>query len=140
MRGIFCGQNKIAEESIEAFDKTMVGRCTRWRSIQGIISDLFQAINTRGTFLGIKYAIAQMLRQEPQPSGDRGWIVNISSIGGLVALSMERLSSLSTLTFFLFVFPFSPPATLMILDADIFPSILLRKQGRSDKFNPTGCG
>ncbi|KAF2027271.1 putative short chain dehydrogenase [Setomelanomma holmii] len=68
--GIFCGQNKIAEESIEAFDKTM-------------------AINTRGPFLGMKYAIAQMMKQEPRPSGDRGWIVNVSSIGGLVGLSME---------------------------------------------------
>lgn len=68
--GVFCGQNKIAEESVEAFDKTM-------------------AINTRGTFLGMKFAIAQMMKQEPRQSGDRGWIVNISSIGGLVGLSME---------------------------------------------------
>jgi hypothetical protein len=38
----------------------------------------------------MKYAIAQMMRQEPRPSGDRGWVVNIASIGGLVGLSMER--------------------------------------------------
>jgi hypothetical protein len=38
----------------------------------------------------MKFAIAQMIRQEPRPSGDRGWIVNISSIGGVVGLSMER--------------------------------------------------
>lgn len=47
-------------------------------------------MNTRGPFLGMKYAIAQMMKQEPRPSGDRGWVVNISSIGGLVGLSMER--------------------------------------------------
>lgn len=48
-------------------------------------------INTRGVFLGSKYAIAQFLRQEPLPvnsRGDRtrGWIVNMASTGGLVAL------------------------------------------------------
>ena len=26
--GIFCGQNRIAEESVEAFDKTMVEKST----------------------------------------------------------------------------------------------------------------
>jgi len=39
----------------------------------------------------MKYAIAQMMKQEPRSSGDRGWIVNISSIGGVVGLSMERM-------------------------------------------------
>ncbi|KIM95840.1 hypothetical protein OIDMADRAFT_59622 [Oidiodendron maius Zn] len=68
--GIFCGQNKVTEEPIEAFDKTI-------------------GVNTRGVFLGMKYAISQMMKQEPRLSGDRGWIVNISSIGGLVGLSME---------------------------------------------------
>ncbi|KAL1642639.1 hypothetical protein SLS58_005410 [Diplodia intermedia] len=42
-------------------------------------------VNARSVFLGCKYAIAQMLRQEPHESGDRGWIVNISSIMGLIA-------------------------------------------------------
>ncbi|KAL0256099.1 hypothetical protein SLS55_008491 [Diplodia seriata] len=42
-------------------------------------------INARSVFLGCKYAIAQMLKQEPHESGDRGWIVNISSIMGLIA-------------------------------------------------------
>ncbi|TVY44461.1 putative oxidoreductase [Lachnellula occidentalis] len=70
--GIFCGQNRIADESVEAFDKTI-------------------AVNTRGPFLGMKYAIAQMMKQEPRPTGDRGWVVNISSIGGLVGLPMEPI-------------------------------------------------
>jgi hypothetical protein len=43
----------------------------------------------------MKYAIAQMMKQDPLPSGDRGWIVNISSIGGLVGLSMERMEFFS---------------------------------------------
>lgn len=42
-------------------------------------------INARGTFLGCKYGIAQMLRQPAQPNGERGWVINIASIAGLVA-------------------------------------------------------
>ena len=42
------------------------------------------AVNTTSVFLGCKYATAQMLEQEPQESGDRGWIINVSSIYGLV--------------------------------------------------------
>lgn len=46
--------------------------------------DVTMAVNTRSVFLGCKYACAQMIKQEALPSGDRGWIVNISSIYGLV--------------------------------------------------------
>ena len=42
-------------------------------------------INTNSVFYGCKYAIRQMLKQEPHPSGDRGWIINLSSIFGVVA-------------------------------------------------------
>lgn len=43
-----------------------------------------QAVNNTGVFLGIKYASAQMIRQEPHSSGDRGWIINTASILGVV--------------------------------------------------------
>ncbi|KAK8218936.1 hypothetical protein HDK77DRAFT_35428 [Phyllosticta capitalensis] len=51
------------------------------------------AINTKGVFLGCKYGIAQMLKQQPLDNGhaatagppDRGFIVNTASIQGLVA-------------------------------------------------------
>ncbi|KND86421.1 putative oxidoreductase [Tolypocladium ophioglossoides CBS 100239] len=46
--------------------------------------DTTMAVNTRSIFLGCKYAIAQMLKQTELPSDDRGWIINISSIYGLV--------------------------------------------------------
>lgn len=42
------------------------------------------AVNTTSVFLGCKYATAQMLKQEPHENGDRGWIINLSSIFGLV--------------------------------------------------------
>lgn len=46
--------------------------------------DTTLAVNAKSVFLGCKYATAQMLEQAPHESGDRGWIVNISSIKGLV--------------------------------------------------------
>lgn len=50
--------------------------------------DADMAVNGKGVWLGMKYAAKQMLTQEPcQPSGDRGWIINISSIMGLAAFA-----------------------------------------------------
>ncbi|CAI0654729.1 unnamed protein product [Colletotrichum noveboracense] len=46
--------------------------------------DLTMSVNATSVFLGCKYAIAQMVTQPLLPSGDRGWIVNVSSIFGLV--------------------------------------------------------
>lgn len=43
-----------------------------------------QAVNNTGVFLGVKYASAQMIKQEPHSSGDRGWIINTASILGTV--------------------------------------------------------
>ena len=46
--------------------------------------DTVMSINSRSVFLGCKFACAQFMMQEPHPSGHRGWIVNTSSIMGLV--------------------------------------------------------
>ena len=46
--------------------------------------DKTMEVNAKSVFLGCKYAVGQMLKQEPWPSGHRGWIVNTSSIIGLV--------------------------------------------------------
>ena len=46
--------------------------------------DSVMSINSRSVFLGCKYACAQFMKQEPHPSGHRGWIINTSSIMGLV--------------------------------------------------------
>ncbi|KIX03937.1 uncharacterized protein Z518_07490 [Rhinocladiella mackenziei CBS 650.93] len=69
--GIFMGLANIMDEPVENYDKTM-------------------AVNARGVYLGMKYAITQMMKQDPLPSGERGWIVNIASIGGQVGLALER--------------------------------------------------
>ncbi|KAI9703043.1 MAG: putative secondary metabolism biosynthetic enzyme [Bogoriella megaspora] len=46
--------------------------------------DKTMRVNATSVFLGSKFAIQQMLKQEPHPSGDGGWVINISSIFGLV--------------------------------------------------------
>ena len=46
--------------------------------------DLVVKINLKGSMLGTKYAAKQMIKQEPHKCGQRGWIVNIGSIYGLV--------------------------------------------------------
>ncbi|KAJ3493007.1 hypothetical protein NLG97_g5008 [Lecanicillium saksenae] len=46
--------------------------------------DITMAVNAKSIFLGSKYAIVQMLKQEPLATGDRGWIINIASVLGLV--------------------------------------------------------
>lgn len=66
------GGLRAHETPIEIFDSTM-------------------RINTRGVFLGCKFALAQFLAQDPLPRnsrGDatRGWIVNVASLAGLVVL------------------------------------------------------
>lgn len=46
--------------------------------------DSVLATNSRSVFLGCKYACAQFMHQAPHSSGHRGWIINTSSIMGLV--------------------------------------------------------
>lgn len=48
--------------------------------------DLVMAVNSKGVWLGMKYAVNQMLKQDPHPSGDRGWIINLCSIAGLIGI------------------------------------------------------
>lgn len=59
--------------------------------------DTTMRVNVKSVFLGCKYALAQMLSQEPHASGDRGWIINISSIMGMIAgPENRRFSTLHT--------------------------------------------
>jgi NAD(P)-dependent dehydrogenase (short-subunit alcohol dehydrogenase family) len=51
------------------------------------ILDQNWAVNGRGVWLGCKYAAAQMLSQPPSHAfPDRGWIINICSISGMVGI------------------------------------------------------
>ncbi|CAN9158215.1 unnamed protein product [Alternaria alternata] len=40
-------------------------------------------VNVKGVFWGTKYASKQMVGQEPGAEGDRGWIINLSSVYGM---------------------------------------------------------
>ncbi|KAI1129409.1 NAD(P)-binding protein [Nemania abortiva] len=46
--------------------------------------DTTMAVNVKSVYLASKFTIEQMLKQDLYPSGDRGWIINISSVYGLV--------------------------------------------------------
>lgn len=46
--------------------------------------DLTLAINATGCFYGVRAAARQMISQAPHPSGDRGWIINMGSVFGVV--------------------------------------------------------
>ena len=61
-------------------------------------------VNSKSVFLGCKYAITQMLAQEPHPSGDRGWIINISSIMALIGGPSNRKSDLASIFFRTYAF------------------------------------
>jgi NAD(P)-dependent dehydrogenase (short-subunit alcohol dehydrogenase family) len=67
--GIFTDLHTIVDETEDEYDRTM-------------------AVNAKGVWLGCKFAIRQMLTQEPV-DGSRGRVVNIASIGGLVGLAAE---------------------------------------------------
>jgi len=68
--GVFTGVHTILDETEEQYDLTM-------------------AVNTKGVWLGCKFAIKQFMNQAPRADGTRGRIVNIASIGGLVGLALE---------------------------------------------------
>ena len=63
------------------------------KGIHEIEEDVWEktlAVNLRSVFAGCKYAIAQMMKQEPHSSGKRGWIVNMSSGVALVGMNGAR--------------------------------------------------
>jgi NAD(P)-dependent dehydrogenase (short-subunit alcohol dehydrogenase family) len=68
--GTFTELHTILDETEEQFDLTM-------------------AVNTKGVWLGCKYALTQMVKQEPGSNGVRGKVVNIASIGGTQGLPFE---------------------------------------------------
>ena len=70
------GLNTILEEAEEGYDFVM-------------------AVNSKGVWLCCKYAIAQMLKQEPLESGSRGKIVNIASIAALIGRARHHAYSAS---------------------------------------------
>lgn len=77
------GYSLVNNAGISGEDNGMVHQMTEqtW--------DKVMSINCRSVFLGCKYACAQFLNQTPHTSGHRGWIVNTSSIMGLVGQPID---------------------------------------------------
>ena len=69
----------IAPEASTGFQPTWKVSLDTWNSVM--------ATNCNGTFYGVQAAASQMLEQESHPDfgGDRGWIINMSSVAGLKA-------------------------------------------------------
>jgi NAD(P)-dependent dehydrogenase (short-subunit alcohol dehydrogenase family) len=57
--------------------------------------DFVMAVNAKGVWLSCKYAIAQMLKQEPLETGSRGKIVNIASVSALIGRGRNHAYSAS---------------------------------------------
>lgn len=63
------------------------------------VYDMTMLINSKSVFMGCKFALAQMMKQEPATDGSRGKIINLSSIYGLVGGSMNCESALLAIRF-----------------------------------------
>jgi NAD(P)-dependent dehydrogenase (short-subunit alcohol dehydrogenase family) len=74
--GVFTGVHTILEEPEEKYDFVM-------------------AVNAKGVWLCCKYAIGQMLKQEPLETGSRGKIVNIASCAALIGRGKHHAYSAS---------------------------------------------
>ncbi|KAK5313531.1 hypothetical protein LTR93_010835 [Exophiala xenobiotica] len=61
------------------------GGLCRPHEVEDEVFDKDMAVNVRGVWLGTKHAAAQFLAQPAHSSSDRGWIINICSVSGLVA-------------------------------------------------------
>lgn len=59
------------------------------------IWDITMAVNVRSVFLASKHTLKQMLAQQSNENNDRGWIINISSIFGLIGGRFNCTMSLS---------------------------------------------
>ncbi|KAL1650027.1 hypothetical protein SLS58_001404 [Diplodia intermedia] len=57
--------------------------------------DKMMRVNLRGVYLGCKHACAQFLKQGPDPSGRRGWIVNVASMLGYVGITNGAVTKTS---------------------------------------------
>jgi NAD(P)-dependent dehydrogenase (short-subunit alcohol dehydrogenase family) len=85
------------------------------------VYDKTMSVNARGTFLGCKYAIAQMMKQDLHPSGDRGWIINLSSVAGLVGFGGCREFSIH------YIYPF-------LANQDYYSCLLLQQRRNSSTY------
>ena len=75
------GQNNVGHDFLPILASPHLSTTSSCRVTKFVVS---RTVNLRSVYLGCKYACAQFLRQDLGPSGHRGWIVNTSSILGVV--------------------------------------------------------
>ena len=51
------------------------------------LKELGRRVSSTGVYLGCKFALGQFMKQDLDPSGRRGWIVNVSSMLGMVGIT-----------------------------------------------------
>jgi len=68
--GIFTRLETVIEQSEEDYERTM-------------------AVNAKSVWLGCKFALRQMMQQEPLPGRSRGRVINIASAAGVSGLPLE---------------------------------------------------
>lgn len=54
--------------------------------MQRFLLNIFSRVNLRGPYLGSKHALGQFMKQDLNAEGRRGWIINVASMLGFVAL------------------------------------------------------
>ncbi|KAK3713169.1 hypothetical protein LTR37_008602 [Vermiconidia calcicola] len=69
--------------------ETRQGMALRVHEVDVVDFDLLHSVNTRGVWLCCKYALKQMMEQEPREANargerTRGWVVNAASMLGLI--------------------------------------------------------
>ena len=70
-----------------ALEQHQPGGRKRLHETDDKVFDLTIKINSKGVWLGCKYAVAQMLKQDIiAENGDRGWIVNTASVAGWIGI------------------------------------------------------
>jgi len=70
-----------------ALEQSQAGGAKRMHETDEKIFDGSIKVNSKGVWLGCKYAIAQMLKQDIiAENGDRGWIVNTASVAGWIGI------------------------------------------------------
>jgi NAD(P)-dependent dehydrogenase (short-subunit alcohol dehydrogenase family) len=79
--------NSIVNNAGVALEQHQTGGGKRMHEVDEKTFDGTIKVNSKGVFLGCKYAIAQMLKQDIiAENGDRGWVINIASVAGWIGI------------------------------------------------------
>lgn len=79
--------NSMVNNAGVALEQYQSGGRKRMHEVDEKTFDGTIKVNSKGVFLGCKYAIAQMLKQDIiAEDGDRGWVINMASVAGWIGI------------------------------------------------------